>query len=110
VTSYKNAEHRCRRGLTMVDARGSDALGGVRSSGTDHGAHDQQSAASDQQPSLDQHLAELANEGHMPMANRLSLVSWGDQSSPSLPSVDSQQAIVRQFFKQPRHRETAEGC
>lgn len=42
-------------------------------------------------PIADEHAEEDADElvpGHIPMASRLSLVSWGDGSAPSLPAID----------------------
>lgn len=38
-------------------------------------------------PIADEHADELV-PGHIPMASRLSLVSWGDGSAPSLPAID----------------------
>ncbi len=34
-------------------------------------------------------------EGHIPMSHRLSLVSWGDGSVPSMPSIDDGSNFVR---------------
>jgi hypothetical protein len=80
----------------MADNAGAAPMDGVTASGTQHPA----GTAQNPHPSIEtqQHNAsgvppvthgDGIEGGHLPMANRLSLVSWGDESSPSLPSVDS---------------------